>query len=171
MIPQVPWVERKFNFDFPAGIYSCLLERLRGTPARVEEMVRDSRRKTLRRKTDGKWSVMEQIGHLIDLEELHEQRLNDFVLGREKLSAWDVTNAKTTSGGHNKKRLRKLLKDLRKTRAHFIRQLEKANDELISRTSIHPRLNVPMRLVDMVYFVCEHDDHHLAKMRELLADE
>ena len=114
---------------------------------------------------------MEQIGHLIDLEELHEQRLNDFVLGREKLSAWDVTNAKTTNAGHNEKKLKQLLKDLRKTRAHFVKQLEKAGDDLVNRTSMHPRLNVPMRLVDMVYFVCEHDDHHLAKMRALLEKE
>ncbi len=39
MIRQTPWLEPSFNFDFPAGLYPCLLERLRGTPARVEEMV------------------------------------------------------------------------------------------------------------------------------------
>ena len=37
---RVPWTERKFNFDFPADIFPELIERVRGTPARVEEIVR-----------------------------------------------------------------------------------------------------------------------------------
>ncbi len=31
----------------------------------------------------------------------------------------------------------------------------------------HPRLNVPMRLVDLMLFVAEHDEHHLASITEL----
>jgi hypothetical protein len=31
----------------------------------------------------------------------------------------------------------------------------------------HPRLGTPMRLIDLAYFVAEHDDHHLARLREL----
>jgi predicted short-subunit dehydrogenase-like oxidoreductase (DUF2520 family) len=30
------------------------------------------------------------------------------------------------------------------------------------RTSLHPRLKRPMRLIDLCFFVAEHDDHHLA---------
>jgi hypothetical protein len=30
------------------------------------------------------------------------------------------------------------------------------------RTLLHPRLKMPMRLVDHLFFVAEHDDHHLA---------
>jgi hypothetical protein len=37
MISPTPWIERSFNFDFSAGLYPFLLERLRGTPARIEE--------------------------------------------------------------------------------------------------------------------------------------
>jgi hypothetical protein len=33
---------------------------------------------------------------------------------------------------------------------------------------MHPRLKQPMRLVDHLFFVAEHDDHHLALIRELL---
>jgi hypothetical protein len=32
---------------------------------------------------------------------------------------------------------------------------------------VHPRLGTPMRLVDMMFFVAEHDDHHLATITEL----
>jgi hypothetical protein len=30
------------------------------------------------------------------------------------------------------------------------------------RTLLRPRLKTPMRLVDHLFFVAEHDDHHLA---------
>jgi hypothetical protein len=32
---------------------------------------------------------------------------------------------------------------------------------------VHPRLRQPMRFVDHLYFVAEHDDHHLATISEL----
>jgi hypothetical protein len=33
---------------------------------------------------------------------------------------------------------------------------------------LHPRLKVPMRLVDHLCFVAEHDDHHLARLWALV---
>jgi hypothetical protein len=33
-------VKRKFPFDIPAGLFPVVVERLRGTPARLEERVR-----------------------------------------------------------------------------------------------------------------------------------
>jgi len=170
MIDQTPWFERKFNFDFPPGLYPILLERMRGTYAHIEEMVDDVSDKKLSKQIDGKWSVKDHIGHLSDLEELHERRMHEFVLAKETLSPADIQNQKTTDANHYKKKLKKLLKEFRKSRARFIEQLEKADEELLSRRAIHPRLNVPMRLVDMVYFICEHDDHHLTKMRSLLSE-
>ncbi len=35
-------------------------------------------------------------------------------------------------------------------------------------SSLHPRLNVQMRVVDMAYFVAEHDDHHICKIMEIV---
>jgi len=40
--------------------------------------------------------------------------------------------------------------------------------ESFARVAIHPRLNIPMRLVDMLYFQAEHDDYHLARISELV---
>jgi len=38
----------------------------------------------------------------------------------------------------------------------------------MTQTLLHPRLRTPMRLLDHLHFVAEHDDHHLAKIRELM---
>jgi hypothetical protein len=40
MAGRTAWIERTFDFEFPVGLYHEILERLRGTPARVEERVR-----------------------------------------------------------------------------------------------------------------------------------
>jgi uncharacterized damage-inducible protein DinB len=168
MISQTPWVERKFNFDFPVGMYPCLLERLRGTPVSLREMVAGLNDEVLMIKPNNRWSIKEHIGHLNDLEELHENRLQEFIEGKATLSAADMKNQKTEDAHHNDKSIEQLLTQLRMTRLHFVQQLEQANDDLVNRKALHPRLKVPMRLVDMVYFVCEHDDHHLAKMRVIV---
>ena len=167
MIAQTPWVERKFNFDFPEGLNPVFLDRLLGTPLRVEAMVKGLTDAHLSLKINNKWSIKELIGHLIDIEELQEKRLEDYIEGRATLSAADMANKKTEDAHHNDKPIETLITELRISRLHFVQQLERVNEDLIIRKSLHPRLKIPMRLVDMVYFVCEHDDHHLAKMREL----
>lgn len=40
--------------------------------------------------------------------------------------------------------------------------------EMLSRISVHPRLNQEMRLIDSLYFVAEHDDHHISAISNLL---
>ena len=52
-------------------------------------------------------------------------------------------------------------------RQRFVARLDAWDRSLLSLTSLHPRLNQPMRVVDMALFTAEHDDHHLARMTEL----
>src|SRR5215813_4238757 len=95
MIKQTPWIERKFNFDFPAGLFPNLLERYSGTPARIEEMVQGLPENILEEKPEGKYSIKEHIGHLTDLEPLHETRYEEFLGEKEVLTAADMANKKT----------------------------------------------------------------------------
>lgn len=68
---QAPiWFERKFEFTFPIELHPNLCARLRGTPARLEEVVRGVPREVLVTKPPEKWSAQEQAGHLLDLESL-----------------------------------------------------------------------------------------------------
>ena len=47
-------------------------------------------------------------------------------------------------------------------------RLEARSPQLLERTALHPRLEKPMTVVDLFFFVAEHDDHHLAQISELL---
>ncbi len=166
-LPRTKWFERKFDFSFPPGIFPSIMERLRGTPARLEEMVRAYPVAILTIRQNDAWSIQDHIGHLTDLDELHDGRIDDYIAGLDTLRPADLKNAKTWEAGHNKRDLEDLLKMFRSARKHFSDRLESVGAEIVVRASIHPRLNVSMRLVDMAYFIAEHDDHHLASIREL----
>jgi uncharacterized damage-inducible protein DinB len=163
-----PWFDRKFEFTFPVEQYPNLRVRLWGTPARLDEMLRDARPKALLRKPGEKWSAQEHAGHLLDLEPLWMSRLEDFIRGGDVLTVADLTNRKTEEANHNARPLREILLGFRKTRAELLKRLEKIEPALLSRTMLHPRLQKPMRVVDHLFFVAEHDDHHLAKIWELI---
>ena len=168
MISQTPWIERKFNFDFPVGLFPVILERLHGTLARLREMIGNQDDAALSLKKEGKWSPKEIIGHLSDLEPLWNARITDFLEGRETLTAADMTNAKTHAANHNDCDIGDLLSDFEKRRMALIQRVKDLSASDASRSALHPRLQTPMRLVDSLFFVAEHDDHELTKMRRLL---
>jgi uncharacterized damage-inducible protein DinB len=165
---RTKWVERRFEFNLPVGVFPCVLERLRGTPARLEEMTRGLAPEVLTERVGGAWSVQEQVGHLLDLDELHEGRLEDYERRLPALRPADMTNRKTYEAGHNSARLADLLAAFREARARFVSRLEALDEEAVAQTSLHPRLQQPMRVIDLALFVAEHDDHHLAGITEIV---
>ncbi|HKW17335.1 MAG TPA: DinB family protein [Terriglobales bacterium] len=162
------WFERKFEFNFPGEQFPNLCVRLRGTPARLEEMLRDIPHAALIRKSDGKWSAQEQAGHLLDLEPLWMGRVTDFLTEGQVLTVADLTNQKTDAANHNATPLEKILAEFRAARLDLVKRIQQLEPRAFSRSMLHPRLKQPMRLIDHLYFVAEHDDHHLARIWELI---
>jgi len=161
---QIAWASRLFNFDFPAGMFPVIIGRLKGAYPRIVALARDVSPHAMINQPDGKWSIQQHIGHLIDLEELHDGRIIDFKNREPILRAWDGVNKKTEEANHNAKKLGDLLNEFNRVRTNFVNALLEFTDDALVRTAIHPRLNKPMRVVDMAFFVAEHDDHHIAKM-------
>jgi uncharacterized damage-inducible protein DinB len=168
MTPVQPWFERTFDFSFPIGQCPNLCARLRGTPARLEELLRGAARDALTRKPDGKWSAQEHAGHLLDLEPLWLARVADFTKGGAELTAADLKNRRTEEANHNARPLDEILGAFRGARASLLDRVEALDPQLFGRTMLHPRLKTPMRMVDHLYFAAEHDDHHLAHIWQLL---
>jgi uncharacterized damage-inducible protein DinB len=162
------WFERKFDFSFPVELWPNVCARLRGTPARLEEAVRGRSREILIRKAQEKWSAQEHAGHLVDLEALWLARVGDYVAGGEQLTVADLRNRKTDEADHNARPLEQILTEFRAERERLLKRVEELDASLFALAISHPRLKTPMRLVDHLYFVAEHDDHHLARMWELV---
>lgn len=168
MPPRLAWSERIFNFDFPVAMAAQLIERLRGTPARVEEIVRPLPPDLLRRRDGETWSIQENVGHLADLESLFTRRLDDYDKGAKTLRPADMTNRKTNQANHNARETGEILAGFRSLREQLVTRVEPLDARCLARSAMHLRLHFPMRVVDMMHFHAEHDDHHLARIRELI---
>jgi hypothetical protein len=164
MVTQTNWLDREWEFRFPSGHFPAILERFRGTPARVEDLVQSFPAQILTVRLNNTWSIQEHIGHLLDLGELDDRRLREYLSGVETLSPADMKNEKTYKADHNAQPLHTILKKFRAERAAIVRKLEGLSEEEVARTALHPRLKKKIRLVDWLYFMAEHDDHHIARM-------
>ena len=167
MRSRIKWTERKFDFTFPAGLYPEMIERLRGTVPRLEDHFENLSTDVLTTRNDDRWSMQENAGHLIDLEALTQQRIEEYVAGSAVLHAADMSNRKTYEANYNDANVTDILKTFREQRTATIKRLDQLDDSLFSRSALHPRLNVPMRLVDLLFFTAEHDDYHLTRIAEL----
>ncbi len=161
------WFDRAFRFDMPVPLFPNLFERIAGTPSRVAELAQ-AVPPALRTRRDGAhWSIHEHVGHLLDLEPLWLGRVDDILSGQPRLRDADLTNRKTHEANHNDQPLDHLLQQFRTARMQLAQRVEHLDAATLARAATHPRLEQPMRVVDLMFFVAEHDDHHLAFIRRL----
>jgi uncharacterized damage-inducible protein DinB len=80
----------------------------------------------------------------------------------------DLESRKARAANHNDSDLGTLTESLREARAKLVAFLETLPAEAIARSSTHPRINEPMRLIDLMQFIADHDGHHLSRMTELM---
>ncbi len=167
MRTQRRWFDRTFELGLGPDAAPELLERLRRTPVRLAEAVRGLLAEVLTRQHEGKWSIQENAGHLFDLESLWDQRLDDYDAGAAELHSADLENRKTHEAAHNDNPISDILADFAAARRGIVERLARMSPAQLARTSLHPRLRQPMSVVDLCFFVAEHDDHHLRTTNEL----
>ncbi|MCF4102455.1 DinB family protein [Gillisia sp. M10.2A] len=165
---QIRWFERTFDFTFEQNIFPSIVERLDGTSVRLKAKLENIPESVLILKPRGGWSIKENVGHLIDLESLWQRRLHDILDNKEYLSSTDLNNTQTDIAQHNNTDIAQLLKQFREIREITLKNLASLEEEDVYKTALHPRLKTPMRTMDLFLFVAEHDDHHLAKITEII---
>lgn len=134
----------------------------------MEELLLNLPANVLTYKTSEQWSIQEHAGHLLDLEPLGMGRLDDYEAALSVLRPADLQNKKTFEANHNSTPIQTLLSEFKRERFAFANRLKDYGEEFVQRSAIHPRLKVPMRVIDFAFFVAEHDDHHLATISELI---
>ncbi|WP_446744469.1 DinB family protein [Silvibacterium acidisoli] len=168
MSELTPWFSRSFPFPVSVELLPHIASRLRGTPVRLEALLKDVDSERLKSKQHGQWSIQEHAGHLLDIEPLWLSRVEDFANGASELTPTDLRNSRTDEADHNAKSLAAILHAFSSARAALLRRIEDPTVIQISKSIQHPRLCVPMGIADHLYFVAEHDDHHLATIHSLL---
>ena len=167
MVSPTPWFERSFHFDFSVGLFPAIFSRLEGSLFRLSAILQNADDEYCSYSKTG-WSVKEHVGHLYDLEELWLKRVNDFLENKVMLTVADLNNTKTKEAWHNEKSLEQLMQSFIIERQKMLETIYSFDASVLSCTSTHPRLHQPMRLIDSLYFVAEHDDHHIAAISDLL---
>lgn len=150
------------------GTYDNILERLAGTDIRMRHKIGGLSTEDLTR-SGGGWSIQVHAGHLLTLENLWLNRLHDFEKGHEILTAWEQTNLETEQARFNEQSIDEIVQSFSDRRSGLVKRLRDHSGQEEALQALHPRLKTPMRLLDMVYFVAEHDDHHLASMEKLIS--
>lgn len=162
------WFERTFDFSFDVEQYATIYQRLQQAPGTLATLIQQIPEELLTVKPDGKWSVKEHIGHLSLLEPLWRTRIQDILEKKPTLTPTDLDNKKTSEAGFNNVPVADLLQKFVEERKETLALLDRINVKNQQGTSLHPRMQQPMRIIDILYFTAEHDAHHAGVIAELI---
>lgn len=162
------WFDKKFKLELSQDQYDSVLNTLSETPLKITQLLSFLSEEILTKRVENCWSIQDNVGHLIDLEELHDTRIDDFIALKEILRPADLNNKKTDEANHNAKSINELLSQFKTVRENFIKRMKQLDESILSRSAKHPRLNQPMRPIDMAQFVLKHDEHHIQTIKDLI---
>jgi hypothetical protein len=78
-----------------------------------------------------------------------------------------LRNRETHEANHNGREVGDLLASFRAERDSLVRRLGELDESTWGNAAFQLQLGRPMRIVDVVCMVGEHDDYHLARVRQL----
>ncbi len=162
------WTERKWDFMAEKQDATASIRVLSATAEKLSKLSEGLNPEQLKMRVNSKWSVNEHAGHLLTMESLWIARLDDFVMGHEVLRPWNGTNADTEAAEFNRQRLGKIIADFREIRTSHLNLIESYLPEAGSMKAFHERLNQQMTLTDHLFFMAEHDLHHLATIENFI---
>ncbi|MBS1544304.1 MAG: DinB family protein [Bacteroidetes bacterium] len=160
---SLAWFARELTFGKPAELLPFFLERLSGTPVRIDHKVKGFAEDQLGTRLDGKWSVKEHIGHLAEVDQIANRRIDEMLAGKEVMSPAVFEPQDYTSWP-----VLQVIDFFADGRQKNIGKYESIAKEKLLSHSLHPRLKLDMTPVDLAWFDAEHDDHHLLKMSEII---
>ncbi|MDR0265124.1 MAG: DinB family protein [Sphingobacterium sp.] len=164
----VRWFDRQFDSNTGSEYFDEFLQRLEHFPSVLNIVLKSCPIEASTRKMGDKWSVNENIGHLMLLEDLWRIRFKDIKEGKPDMSPADLNNTATDQSSFNNMLVEELIKDLVSEREKTIVMLQKLSEEDLLKTSMHPRLQQPMNIIDLMHFVAAHDLHHLHTIQSII---
>ena len=160
---NLPWFERNLQFGLPKEMLPFYLDRLEGTILRIQAKVKGIDNQILSERYNGKWSVKQNIGHLAEVDEIANKRLDEMVAGISPMSP-----AVFEPQDYNPWPIEQVVEYFKTTRLKNLQKYLSISENDLAKASLHPRLKVMMTPVDLAWFDAEHDDHHLVTINNIL---
>jgi len=161
------WTGRTFAFDYPVERIGVFQSRVGGATSRIRAAVRGLTAAQMTARQGERWSLQEHVGHLFELDWLHLRRIEELCAGKEHLTAADMDNKATWDANYNDRTFDEVFDTFAGRRHQLLRRLSELDADTLDRTSLHPRLETPMRAVDVAFFCAEHDDNHIAAIESV----
>ena len=134
-IARKPWFTRTFRFDLEPWMMPNVVERLRGRRRGSRIAWHVTREVRTRAQEEGKWTLQQNAGHLLDLEPALVRPLREMLAGAAALTAADLTNKKTHEARHDERPIAEILQRFRAERTKYAAALDKLGEEQVTRAS------------------------------------
>lgn len=145
----------------PEGDVVALLNQLKESSFKMFSAISDDKAKFAY--GEGKWTVKEVLGHIIDTERTFAYRLFCFSRDHVELPTMDQ-NIYVTNSNYNNRSIQSLAAEYRATRESNIYLIESLTDEQLNRTGVASGNVVSVRA--LVYMLVGHELHHLSVLKE-----
>lgn len=116
------------------------------------------------RYAEGKWSVLEVLGHCVDLERIFGYRVLGFVRGETQSLPGYEQDLYVSEGNFNKRSLQSLIKEFNGLREANLALFESLSEEDFLKSGIAD--NRGMKVNALVYLIPAHLEHHLQILKE-----
>jgi uncharacterized damage-inducible protein DinB len=168
MIERQKWINHNFNLGIAVGWSKNIMSRLGNTEILLKHYVKNLTNGQLGQRTNDHWSIKEHIGHLTDLECLWLNRFEQFEQGLTELVAADMANQKTEKSNHNVLDIEVLLENFTINRQILLDKVKLFSEKTQNHMAFHPRIKTMMKPVDLLFFIAEHDNHHITSIIEII---
>lgn len=162
-----PWIERRMPLGQQTDQLPLLLERLHGTPERLRELMQDLPTDSLRTRAVAAWSMFDHAAHLLLVQQRFHVRVEEYRALCHRLSPLGFDDAYEWLRGQVVREPGDMIEEFRLERSAFIAEVRSLPEGILSHQAEHPCRGPGMRIADALYWLAEHDDHHLACIRAI----
>ncbi len=117
--------------------------------------------------TPNKWSILEILGHLADVEIMYAYRMRQLLAEKNPTIAPIDQDAWAKNLGYLDESPAELLAQFGLTRHHNLKLLRRINLDDLKKSAFHPERNGPITLEDIVGQIAAHGPNHLEQIERL----
>ena len=137
-------------------------------PKKIAAAVSGLPESTLRFKpAPDKWSILEMLAHLADMEILYAYRMRQIVADKNPTVAPIDQDAWAKNLGYTEEKVPELVATFGLMRHHNLNLLRRVKESDLEKGAFHPELNRKVTLGEMVGMLARHGPNHLEQIERI----